>query len=801
MLQLDASTVTVQEGGTATNRGSVQDPGADLVGLKASVGRVILNADNSWLWSFPTSDGPDQSQTVTITATDSDGATTSQSFALVVTNVAPQITVDQGSVTFNEGDEAVNSGTFSEPGSDFLRFSASVGDITALADGTWRWSYICPDGPGDSQAVVITATDSDGASSQASFDLVVRNVVPTVDAGSDVSVVAGVPFRFQGRFVDPGILDTHTIRWDFGDGNTATGTLQPVYTYLNPGTYTATLTITDREGAENKDSIAVRALPASATPGLSATPSSPTSPVSSSSPAPAPLAPRLGDLEAGTFVVGSQGVVTVDFLADFGSYQSELGLFSLDGMEALPAGSAAFIREAVQRVLSRSELGSLLYSEYSEGARLRGELGEQDHNRFDYVAPRSSRFTPGSRVAFVLIPNGTFRQLLDNPASEGDRRPLFSIASANPGQYQQFGKLATETRDGAVFGFEDIRRDRGTDADYNDFLIQVNGASALAPALASLIDPSRSWLELPLGRQLTSLATSSDSPSSQAPAITNLSLLTDTGFSSFDRLSRDITLVGQISSPYAIHSLQASLRGATSLLDVSQWLAADGSFRLASPELDMVYGGPLPDGFHTLTLLATDVWDQTSQFVSLSFIKDTQAPEPAALITISDVQSLSPTLFGEAEVGSRLLVQQQGLSLVQTTSPGLWEARLNDLASGAIPLAISITDAAGNKGVDASYVWVLDPKAPRLTLLSPTRYQLLSSSSRLIGRVSEQGKSFDRLEIQFDSGPRQMVSYAIDNSFDMPIDVSDLSPGYHSLTLHISYGGNQTYAVSMMVTI
>jgi hypothetical protein len=491
----------------------------------------------------------------------------------------------------------------------------------------------------------------------------------------------------------------------------------------------------------------------------------------------------------------------VDFLADFGAYQSELGLFSLEGMEAWPAGSAAFIREAVQRVLSRSELGYLLYSEYSEGSRLRGELGEQDHNRFDYVAPRSSRFTPGSRIAFVLIPNGTFRQLLDNPASEGDRRPLFSIASANPGQFAQFGKLVTETRDGAVFGFEDIRRDTGTDADYNDFLIQVNGASALAPALASLIDPSRFWLELPLGRQLTTQATSSDSPSRQAPAITSLSLLNDTGFSATDRLSRDVTLVGQISSPYGISSLQARLGVGGSLRDISQALSADGSFRLANAELEAINGAPLPDGFHTLTLLATDVWDQPSPLVSLSFIKDTQGPDAAAFITISDVQSLSPTLFGEAEVGSRLLVQQQGLPLLQSTSPGLWEARLNDLASGANPLSITITDAAGNKGVDASYVWVLDPKAPRLTLLSPTRYQLLSSSSRLIGRVSEQGKSFDRLEIQFDSGPRQMVSYAIDNSFDMPIDVSDLSPGYHSLTLHISYGGNQAYAVSMMVTI
>ena len=795
-LQLDASTVTVQEGAIATNRGSVQDPSLDLVGLKASVGTVTLNADRTWLWSLPTTDGPDQSQRVTLTATDSDGASTSQSFELVVTNVIPQIQVAQTRVTFNEGDEAVNTGTFSDPGADSLRFSASVGNITALADGTWRWSYTCPDGPSASQTVIVTVTDSDGASSQASFDLVIRNVAPTVDAGSDVSLVAGVPFRFQGRFIDPGILDTHTIRWDFGDGNTASGTLQPIYSYLMPGAYTATLTITDRDGEKSSGSLAVRALPAT-TPDRTSGPL----PAAPSAPTPALLAPRVNDIEAGTFVVGSQGLVTVDFLADFGAYQSELGLFSLEGMEAFRPGSVDFIREAVRRVLSGSELGSLLYSQYSEGARLRGELGEQDRNLNGYVAPRSNRFAPGSRIAFVLIPNGTFRQVFSDPASEGDRRPLFSIASANPGQFAQFGKLVTETRDGAVFGFEDIRHDTGTDADYNDFLIQVNGASAMTPALASLIDPSRFWLELTLGRQLTTLATGRDSTSDQGPDIISLSLLNDTGFSATDRLSRDVTLVGQISSLYAISSLQARLGEGGILRDVSQALSADGSFRLDKAELEAINGGPLPDGFHTLTLVATDVWDQASQFVSLSFIKDTQAPGAAAFVTVSELHSLSPALIGETEVGSRLLLHQQGLPPFEAVSPGLWEARLNDLASGAISQTISITDAAGNQGQDAVHTWNFDSNAPLLTLLSPTRYQVLTSSSRLIGRVEDPVKSFDKLEIQFNSGTRRTVLTAADNSFDEPIDLSDLTPGFHTLTLHLTFGGGKSYSLSQMVTI
>ena len=61
--------VTVFEGDTALNSGTVFDPGDDTVTLVASVGTVIDNLDGTWSWSYPTTDGPDDSQTVTITAT------------------------------------------------------------------------------------------------------------------------------------------------------------------------------------------------------------------------------------------------------------------------------------------------------------------------------------------------------------------------------------------------------------------------------------------------------------------------------------------------------------------------------------------------------------------------------------------------------------------------------------------------------------------------------------------------------------------------------------------------------------
>ena len=85
----DNATVSVNEGQTASNTGTYGDVDGDTVTLSASVGNVVKNSDGTWSWSFLTGDGPDQSQTVTITANDGAGGTETTSFALTVVNVAP----------------------------------------------------------------------------------------------------------------------------------------------------------------------------------------------------------------------------------------------------------------------------------------------------------------------------------------------------------------------------------------------------------------------------------------------------------------------------------------------------------------------------------------------------------------------------------------------------------------------------------------------------------------------------------------------------------------------------------------
>ncbi len=83
------------------------------------------------------------------------------------------------------------------------------------------------------------------------------NEPPIAEAGPNQTAGEGEPVSFVGSFVDPDEGDTHTIHWDFGDGDFASGALTPVHPFANNGAYTVTLTVTDASGESGSDSLAV----------------------------------------------------------------------------------------------------------------------------------------------------------------------------------------------------------------------------------------------------------------------------------------------------------------------------------------------------------------------------------------------------------------------------------------------------------------------------------------------------------------------------------------------------------------
>jgi hypothetical protein len=168
---------------------------------------------------------------------------------------------DALSVTVAEGAPATMTGTYAGADETIpVSLEASVGVVTAAADGTWSWSSTPDDGPG-TVPVTITATAGDQQAT-AAFDLVVTNVAPTVTSVAPTSPIAlvGQTVDFTGEATDPSDADTAAgFSWSFEDA----------VVFDSCGSHTVEATATDKDGgvSEPATSTAVDVVEASfATP-------------------------------------------------------------------------------------------------------------------------------------------------------------------------------------------------------------------------------------------------------------------------------------------------------------------------------------------------------------------------------------------------------------------------------------------------------------------------------------------------------------------------------------------------------
>jgi hypothetical protein len=172
------ATVTVNEGEPAANSGTHSDAEGDAVTLNASVGIITDNDDGTWSWVYDSSDGPQQSRTVMVTAQDA-GGSRQVTFELVVGNVAPtieSITVPADPVDVNAQPVSA-SATFDDPaGAHDEPYACTVDydDDNGQQTGTVLWNgtlgaFTCT-GPDHTYAepgvyvVKVTVTDKDDGS-------------------------------------------------------------------------------------------------------------------------------------------------------------------------------------------------------------------------------------------------------------------------------------------------------------------------------------------------------------------------------------------------------------------------------------------------------------------------------------------------------------------------------------------------------------------------------------------------------------------------------------------------------------
>lgn len=228
--------VVIDEGETAHFSGTWFDPGLDDVSLGVDYGSIVQNPDGTWDWSFDSTDGPDESRTVTVTATDSDGATSTRLIHLTVRNVAPGLNLDHDSVAVYYKASATNSGTWSDVGLDDVTLGANLGSVTLNLDGTWSWSIdtLAAGLSVGTHVVTVTATDSDGAVTTKIFDLVIspRAILytpgPVQGTGFSPAVSIGNTLFYAGITPDGGIE-----LWKNVNGSTTPELVKDIF----PGSY------------------------------------------------------------------------------------------------------------------------------------------------------------------------------------------------------------------------------------------------------------------------------------------------------------------------------------------------------------------------------------------------------------------------------------------------------------------------------------------------------------------------------------------------------------------------------------
>ena len=192
--------------------------------------------------------------TVFLNATDDDGATNTKSRTVTVTNLPP---------TANYTYSPTNPTTASA-----IHFT----DTSTDSDGTIAsraWSF--GDGISYPQqnpihrfvnngvyTVILTVTDDDGATATKSRAVTVTNLPPTANFTIEPShpTVQDVVYFNDTSNDSDGIIVSWL--WIFGDGTDNGTTRNTVHVYINDGTYTITLRVTDDDGATNNKTISLR---------------------------------------------------------------------------------------------------------------------------------------------------------------------------------------------------------------------------------------------------------------------------------------------------------------------------------------------------------------------------------------------------------------------------------------------------------------------------------------------------------------------------------------------------------------
>lgn len=191
--------------------------------------------------------------TVSLTVTDNRGATNTATRQIVVTgapNIPPNAVIRTVSVagtiplTVN-----LSGGNSNDPDGTIASYAWDLGNGQTGTGASIQAIYT----EAGTYTVSLTVTDNGGATATQTLEIEVSldsNIAPGAEISAD-PVVGSSPLQVTFDGSDSADVDgtIASYAWNFGNGQNGTGPTPPPVTYSLPGTYTATLTVTDNKGA------------------------------------------------------------------------------------------------------------------------------------------------------------------------------------------------------------------------------------------------------------------------------------------------------------------------------------------------------------------------------------------------------------------------------------------------------------------------------------------------------------------------------------------------------------------------
>ena len=211
---------------------------------------------------------------VQLTVTDTSGNTNIATTAISVTKGAPVIepplAVISSSTALGQAplDVSFNGNGSSAPNSEITLYQWAFGDGSSATGKSVTHSFTTA----GTFNTTLTVTNSTGLTDSISTPIIVTS--PPVEENKPPQAIftatptsgdapLTVVFNASASNDSDGTISSYT--WQFGDGSSGSG-ISTTHTYTNLGTFTATLVITDNDGAQNSSSTAITVDPETTSP-------------------------------------------------------------------------------------------------------------------------------------------------------------------------------------------------------------------------------------------------------------------------------------------------------------------------------------------------------------------------------------------------------------------------------------------------------------------------------------------------------------------------------------------------------